>query len=119
MACEVFSDSSDFRTEYFFFAQSYIQNRVLFKQEGITQMITDKGTAVPDDMAGVLQAEPEALTAFEALRPADQRVYVDWIGKSADKAQRAERLSGLGEHVRSYQRRPAEEHGSPHPLLDA
>ena len=81
-------------------------------------MITDKGVAVPDDMAGVLEAESAALTAFQALRPDDQRVYVDWIGKSSGADERSERLSGLAEHVQTYQRRPAEEHGSPHPLSD-
>lgn len=81
-------------------------------------MITARGVAVPDDMAAVLQADDAALAAFEALRPDDQRVYVDWVTKSGGKEQRAERLSGLAEHVQAYQRRPAEEHGSPHPLLD-
>jgi uncharacterized protein YdeI (YjbR/CyaY-like superfamily) len=80
-------------------------------------MITQRGVAVPDDMATALSADAEGLQAFEALRPDDQRVYVDWITK-ANKAERAERLTGLGEHVRAYQRRPAEEHGSPHPLVD-
>ena len=78
-------------------------------------MITDKGVAVPDDMAGVLQSDTQALAAFEALRPDDQRVYVDWVGASAGAAERSERLSGLAEHVRSYQRRPAMD-DSPHPL---
>ncbi len=81
-------------------------------------MITARGVAVPDDMAAVLQADDAALAAFEALRPDDQRVYVDWVTKSGGKEQRAERLSGLADHVQVYQRRPAEEHGSPHPLLD-
>ena len=81
-------------------------------------MITARGVAVPDDMAAVLQADDAALAAFEALRPDDQRVYVDWVTKSGGKEQRTERLSGLPEHVQVYQRRPAEEHGSPHPLLD-
>ena len=52
------------------------------------------------------------------MRPDDQRVYVEWVKKSNGKDERAERLTGLGEHVRAYQRRPAEEHGSPHPLVD-
>ena len=81
-------------------------------------MITARGVAVPDDMAEVLQADTAALSAFEALRPDDQRVYVDWVTKSAGQDQRSERLSALAEHVQRYQRRPAEEHGSPHPLLD-
>lgn len=81
-------------------------------------MITARGVAVPDDMAAVLQGDQPALTAFEALRPDDQRVYVDWITKAADQEQRADRLSELADHVQRYQRRPAEEHGSPHPLLD-
>lgn len=82
-------------------------------------MITDKGVAVPDDMAQVLTADADGLRAFEALRPDDQRVYVDWVTKSTGKDQRTERLNGLNEHVRSYQRRPAEEHGSPHPLVNS
>jgi uncharacterized protein YdeI (YjbR/CyaY-like superfamily) len=81
-------------------------------------MITDKGVAVPDDMAAALEQNVGALSAFQALRPDDQRIYVDWVGASHGASERAERLSGLGEHVRAYQRRPAEEHGSPHPLLD-
>lgn len=78
-------------------------------------MITDKGVAVPDDMAGVLQEDAAGLTAFEALRPDDQRVYVEWVKASASADERSERLSGLGEHVRAYQRRPAQD-DSPHPL---
>jgi uncharacterized protein YdeI (YjbR/CyaY-like superfamily) len=81
-------------------------------------MITDKGVAVPDDMAAVLESDVEGLKAFQALRPDDQRIYVDWVKASHGATERAERLSGLGEHVRAYQRRPAEEHGTPHPLLD-
>jgi uncharacterized protein YdeI (YjbR/CyaY-like superfamily) len=79
------------------------------------EMITDKGVAVPDDMAAVLEADADSLTAFEALRPDDQRVYVDWVKASAGAAERSERLSGLGEHVRAYQRRPAQD-DSPHPF---
>lgn len=82
-------------------------------------MITDKGVAVPDDMAQVLSEDAGGLQAFQALRPDDQRVYVDWITKTTGKDQRAERLRGLNEHVRAYQRRPAEEHGSPHPLVNS
>jgi uncharacterized protein YdeI (YjbR/CyaY-like superfamily) len=82
-------------------------------------MITDMGVAVPEDMAQALSADPEGLRAFQALRPDDQRVYVDWVTKTAGKDQRAERLQGLNEHVRAYQRRPAEEHGSPHPLVSS
>jgi uncharacterized protein YdeI (YjbR/CyaY-like superfamily) len=78
-------------------------------------MITDKGVAVPDDMAGALQADEAGLTAFEALRPDDQRIYVEWVKTSANPAERSERLSGLAEHVRAYQRRPAQD-DSPHPL---
>ena len=53
-------------------------------------MITDKGVAVPDDMAGALQADEAGLTAFEALRPDDQRIYVEWVktppsGRSASR----------------------------------
>ena len=81
-------------------------------------MITKNGVAVPEDMATALSADAEGLKAFEALRPDDQRVYVDWITKSNGKDERAERLTDLGQHVRAYQRRPAEEHGSPHPLVD-
>lgn len=77
-------------------------------------MITEKGVAVPDDMATALQDDEQALSAFQALRPDDQRVYVDWIGKAG--AARADRLAELPAHVRDYHRREAEEHGSPHPL---
>ena len=82
-------------------------------------MITDKGVAVPDDMAQVLTSDDAGLQAFQALRPDDQRVYVDWITKTTGPDQRGERLRGLTEHVRAYQRRPAEEHGSPHPLVNS
>jgi uncharacterized protein YdeI (YjbR/CyaY-like superfamily) len=81
-------------------------------------MITDKGVAVPDDMAAVLEADQGVLDAFQALRPDDQRVYVKWVGAGHGADGRKERLDGLGEHVKAYQRRPAEEHGSPHPLED-
>ena len=82
-------------------------------------MITAQGVAVPEDMAQALSADADGVSAFEALRPDDQRVYVDWITKAAGKDQRAERLQGLTDHVRAYQRRPAEEHGSPHPLVNS
>lgn len=78
-------------------------------------MITDKGVAVPDDMAGVLSDDASGLEAFQALRPDDQRVYVDWVKAAGTAAERSERLSGLGEHVRAYHRRPAQD-DSPHPL---
>jgi uncharacterized protein YdeI (YjbR/CyaY-like superfamily) len=81
-------------------------------------MITDKGVAVPDDMAAVLESDQGALDAFQALRPDDQRVYVTWVGAGHSASARQERLDGLGDHVKAYQRRPAEEHGSPHPLQD-
>ena len=81
-------------------------------------MITDKGVAVPEDMAAVLEADQGVLDAFQALRPYDQRVYVNWVGAGQGAGGRKERLAGLGEHVKAYQRRPSEEHGSPHPLLD-
>ncbi|WP_420121150.1 YdeI/OmpD-associated family protein [Nakamurella sp.] len=81
-------------------------------------MITDKGVAVPEDMAQALAADQGALEAFQALRPDDQRVYVKWIGAGDGADGRRARLDGLGEHVKAYQRRPAEEHGSPHPLQD-
>ena len=78
-------------------------------------MITDKGVAVPDDMARVLEEDEGGLAAFNALRPDDQRVYVEWVKASGNAGDRSERLSGLAEHVRAYQRRPAQD-DSPHPL---
>jgi uncharacterized protein YdeI (YjbR/CyaY-like superfamily) len=81
-------------------------------------MISDKGVAVPDDMANVLESDQGALAAFQSLRPDDQRVYVNWVGAGQGADGRQERLAGLGAHVKAFQRRPAEEHGSPHPLLD-
>jgi len=81
-------------------------------------MITDKGVAVPEDMAAVLESDQGALDAFQSLRPDDQRVYVNWVGAGHGPDGRKDRLAGLGEHVKAYQRRPAEEHGSAHPLLD-
>ena len=78
-------------------------------------MITAKGVAVPEDMANVLRSDEASLTAFEALRPDDQRVYVEWIKAAGGSSERSERLSGLGEHVRAYHRRPAQD-DSPHPL---
>jgi uncharacterized protein YdeI (YjbR/CyaY-like superfamily) len=81
-------------------------------------MITDKGVAVPDDMAGVLQKDAEGLAAFEALRPSDQRVYVDWVKAAANAGERSERLSDLARHVQAYQRRPAQDESAPHFLGD-
>ena len=51
-------------------------------------MITDKGVAVPEDMAKVLESDAAALSAFEAMRPGDQREYVDWIGAATGAAER-------------------------------
>lgn len=81
-------------------------------------MITDKGVAVPDDMAATLESDQEAMSAFAALRPDDQRIYVDWITKARSEDRR-QRLGELADHVRAYHRREAEEHGAPHPLQHA
>ena len=64
-------------------------------------MITDAGTAVPQDMADALVADPEALSAFKGMRPADQRNFVDWLGKPG-RASRQERLAELATHVRAH-----------------
>ena len=44
-------------------------------------MITDTGTAVPEDMAAALSQDQEALRMFQSLRPDDQREYVNWLAK--------------------------------------
>ncbi|MTD16259.1 hypothetical protein GIS00_20170 [Nakamurella sp. YIM 132087] len=71
-------------------------------------MITTTGVAVPEDMAAALSADPEALTAFEAMRPAEQREYVDWLAQR-DNRDRAQRLTELAGHVRNHRSRPAPE----------
>ncbi|MBM9467016.1 YdeI/OmpD-associated family protein [Nakamurella leprariae] len=68
-------------------------------------MITDKGVAVPEDMAEALRRDPAALAAFEALRPDDQRTFVDWATGQA--ATRTERLAEIGAHVQRHHRRPS------------
>lgn len=65
-------------------------------------MITEQGVAVPEDMAGALHADPQALAAFERLRPTQQREFVDWVGKAGPGEARAERLARVAGHVRSY-----------------
>lgn len=69
-------------------------------------MITDKGIAIPGDMADALERDADALGAFEALRPDDQREYVDWLSKPGTQS-REQRLAELGEHVRNHRHRPA------------
>ena len=64
-------------------------------------MITDAGTAVPQDMADALVADPGALSAFQEMRPTDQRNFVDWLGKPGG-ATRQERLADLASHVRAH-----------------
>ena len=71
-------------------------------------MITEKGVAVPEDMAAVLESDQGVLDAFQALRPDDQRVYVNWFCAGQGAGGRQDRLDGLGAHVKAYQRRPAE-----------
>lgn len=65
-------------------------------------MITNKGVAVPEDMAEALAAEPVALAAFHSLRAAGQREFVDWVARSGSGPHRTERLSVLGRHVLAY-----------------
>lgn len=62
-------------------------------------MITEQGVAVPDDMAQALRREPEAMAAFAAMRPARQREYVDWVGRSGNPEGRSDRLGALASHV--------------------
>lgn len=64
-------------------------------------MITDAKVAVPEDMAAALAAEPDALRAFVALRPPEQREFVDWIAKTGEQT-REERLAELADHVRRF-----------------
>ena len=70
-------------------------------------MITDQGVAVPDDMAAALAANPAALTAFTAMRPARQREYVHWVGKAAGADERSSRLGELAAHVLADPGEPA------------
>jgi uncharacterized protein YdeI (YjbR/CyaY-like superfamily) len=93
-------------------------DRPRINSERGSTMITDKGVAVPEDMVAVLETDRDALDAFRSLRPDDQRVYVNWVAAGHGPGGRQERLAGLGDHVKAYHRRPAEEHGSPHPLQD-
>ena len=64
-------------------------------------MITDAKVAVPEDMAAVLAEDPDALQAFEMLRPAEQREFVDWLAKPG-KQTRQQRLAELPGHVRNH-----------------
>ena len=65
-------------------------------------MKTEKGVALPDDLAERLREQPQLLSAFEQMRPSCQRGYVDWIDANAGDAkkprdQRIERvLSKIG-----------------------
>ena len=67
-------------------------------------MITTTGVAVPDDMAAALEKDPEALRRFSALRPNDQRDFVDWLGK-AGAGSRGDRLAEVAGHVRAFEHR--------------
>ncbi len=64
-------------------------------------MITKAGVAVPDDMATVLQHDPDAATKFAALRPGDQRKFVDWLAKPGAQS-RSQRLAELGMHIQQH-----------------
>jgi uncharacterized protein YdeI (YjbR/CyaY-like superfamily) len=66
-------------------------------------MITDAGVAVPEDMATALAGDRAAADAFAALRPGEQREFVDWLGKPGQGRQ--ERLGELAGHVRSFRSR--------------
>jgi uncharacterized protein YdeI (YjbR/CyaY-like superfamily) len=62
-------------------------------------MITDRGVAVPEDMAAALESDPAAMAAFAAMRSTRQREFVDWVGRSSHADTRAERLAELPRHV--------------------
>jgi uncharacterized protein YdeI (YjbR/CyaY-like superfamily) len=73
-------------------------------------MKTEKGTDVPDDLLGVLEADQEALRVFQTMRPSCQREYVQWITEAKKHEARARRLSGAVTRIREY--------GARHGLLD-
>ncbi len=64
-------------------------------------MITDAGIAVPQDMVDALAGEKDALKAFEAMRPEDQRQFVDWLSKPGAQT-RDQRLTELADHIRNH-----------------
>lgn len=64
-------------------------------------MITATGVAVPDDMVAAMAQDPEAQTAFEALRHDDQLAYVNWLAKPGAQT-RKERLAEVAGHVRNH-----------------
>ncbi len=64
-------------------------------------MITDAGVAVPEDMAKALEADPQAANEFAAMRPGDQRKFVDWLGKPGQQS-RSERLAELVDHIHQH-----------------
>ena len=53
---------------------------------------TEKGIALPDDFAEMLQAQPQIRLAFEQMRPSCQRGYADWITQAADDSVRVRTL---------------------------
>jgi uncharacterized protein YdeI (YjbR/CyaY-like superfamily) len=69
-------------------------------------MITSAGVAVPEDMASALDADSTVAQAFAALRPGEQREFVQWLDKPGAQT-RDQRLAELAQHVRNFRPRAA------------
>lgn len=69
-------------------------------------MITKAGIAVPEDMAAALHSDAAALTAFDALRPDDQREFVNWLARPGAHS-RLERLAELPARIANHKHRAA------------
>ena len=52
-------------------------------------------------MAKALEADPQAANEFAAMRPGDQRKFVDWLGKPGQQS-RSERLAELVDHIHQH-----------------
>jgi len=68
-------------------------------------MVTKKGVSLPQDFAKSLQADKQALTAFESMRPSCQKRYVTLIENPKRPETRARRIKRVLEMAKEWQQR--------------
>ena len=54
---------------------------------------------IPADVRAALEAEPQALTSFDALPPSHRSEYLRWISEAKKPVTRARRIAGMIERL--------------------
>src|SRR5262249_24088332 len=75
----------------------YIKAAMRLNDEGVkapgrTKSKETREVVVPDDLAGMLRANPKAQATFEKFSPSHKREYVEWITEAKTEATRTRRL---------------------------